>query len=190
MFDKGLLDLLHKNPNKAMSHIIDQYTPLVYTIVNNKLRNICSSEDIEEIVSDVFVTIYKQRDSIDLSKGSLSAYISRIARNKSVDKIRNNFKFNEISIDNDDFEIELEDKYNLENSVEMEELGNLLVSAIKELGEPDSTIVYRRYYLGQSSKEISKSMNLSHDNVRQRLSRALKKLEKSLKGESYEDFIG
>lgn len=189
MFDKGLVDLLHKNPNKAMSHIIDQYTPLVYTIVNNKLRNICSIEDIEEIVSDVFVSIYKQRDSIDLSKGSLSAYISRIARNKAVDMLRANFKHNEISIDSDDFVIELEDKYNLEDSVEREELGNKLVKAIKELGEPDSTIVYRRYYLGQSSKEIAQNMDLTHDNVRQRLSRALKKLEKSLKGESYEDFI-
>lgn len=189
MFDKGLVELLNKNPNKAMSNIIDQYSSLVYSIVYNKLHNYCSLEDIEEAVSDVFVTIYKQRESIDLSKGSLGAYISRIARNKAIDIFRKNYKPNEISIDSDDFVIELEDVYSLENSVEMEYLGNKLVKAIKDLGEPDCTIVYRRYYLSQSSKEISKSMNIPYDNVRQRLSRALKKLEKALKGDSYEDFI-
>lgn len=187
MFDKGLLELLERNPNKAMTYIIEQFTPLVFTIVRNKLSSICSIEDMEEVVSDVFVSVYNQRVDIDFSKGSISAYIARIARNKAVDKLRKCYKPNDISIDDDESFLELADDFNIEDSVERQELSNNLIKAIKQLGEPDSTIVYSRYYLGQSPKEISKITGLTYDNVRQKLSRALKKLEIILKGELYEN---
>lgn len=49
MFDKGLLELLNSNPNKGMSYIIDQFTPLVHSIVKNKLNRFCSNDDIKRI---------------------------------------------------------------------------------------------------------------------------------------------
>ena len=53
-----------------------------------KIASVCSAEDIEEVVSDVFITFYNQIESVDLSKGSLASYIMVIAKRKAVDRFR------------------------------------------------------------------------------------------------------
>ncbi|MDE6412592.1 MAG: RNA polymerase subunit sigma-24, partial [Eubacterium sp.] len=88
MFDSALIKMIRSDQNKGLSNLIDQYTPLVYTIVRNKISSVCSAEDIEEVVSDVFITFYNQIESVDLSKGSIAAYLMTIAKRKAVDKFR------------------------------------------------------------------------------------------------------
>lgn len=81
---------------------------------------------------------------------------------------------------------EMPDTFNLEDEVQKKELRKILLSVINSLGEPDSTIIIHRFYLGESAKDIAFVTNLSEDNVRKRLSRALRKIEKELKGANYE----
>lgn len=88
MFDTALLKMIKESSNPGLSHLIDQYTPLVYTIVKSKISSVCSEEDIEEIVSDVFIAFYNQIDHVNLSKGSLAAYLTVIAKRKAVDRFR------------------------------------------------------------------------------------------------------
>lgn len=183
MFDSGLLKLINENPEKGMSALMEQFTPLVYTVVKNKISSVCSDEDIEETVSDVFIAFYNQRSSVDLSKGSLSAYLMTIAKRRAVDKFRSCCKPYEVSIDDDDCFIEIPDSFNLETNAERNLLYKRLIEEIKALGEPDSTIIFRKYYLGESSVKIADYTGLTADNVRKRLSRALKKVELKLKGE-------
>ena len=186
MFDNALIKLIKHNTEKGMSALMEQYTGLVYTVVKNKISTVCGAEDIEETVSDVFVAFYNQIDNVDLEKGSLSAYLISIAKRKAVDKFRMVSKSFEISTDDDGF-IEISDSFNLENETEKNELYCNLINEINSLGEPDSTIIFCRYYLGFKSKEIAQLISLSDDNVRKRLQRALKKLEMKLKGVYYEN---
>lgn len=78
------------------------------------------------------------------------------------------------------------DDFNLEDEFQQREIRKKLISIIKALGEPDSTIIIHRFYLGKRSKEIVVVTGLSNDNVRKHLSRALRTIEKELKGENYE----
>ena len=55
-----------------------------------------------------------------------------------------------------------------------------LRSSIKQLGEPDTQIFIRRYYMGEPVKNIAKSMDMKTDTVSKRLSRGLLKLRKIL----------
>lgn len=187
MFDSGLLKLIDERPEKGMSALIEQFTPLIFTVVKNKISSVCSIEDIEETVSDVFITFYNQRNSVDLSRGSISAYLTTIAKRKAVDKFRACCKSYEIRIDNEDCFIEIPDSFNLETNAERNMLYKKLIEEIKSLGEPDSTIIFRKYYMGESSRAIADYTGLTDDNVRKRLSRALKKIEHQLKGDYYED---
>ena len=186
MFDNALIRLIKNNTEKGMSALMEQYTGLIYTVVKNKISAVCSAEDIEETVSDVFVAFYNQIDNVNLEKGSLSAYLISIAKRKAVDKFRTVCKYCEISTDDDGF-IEIPDSFNLENEAEKNELYRNLINEINSLGEPDSTIVFCRYYLSLPSKEIARLVSLSDDNVRKRLQRALRKLESKLKGVYYEN---
>ena len=51
-----------------------------------------------------------------------------------------------------------------------------LLEAVKDLGEPDSIIIIRRFYFGQRSKEIAKDLDMTVSAVDTRLSRAITKL--------------
>lgn len=187
MFDSVLLELIKTDKNKGLLHLIDQYTPLVYTVVKSKISSVCTEEDIEETVSDVFNAFYNQSDSVDLSRGSIAAYLVVIAKRKAVDVYRKASKNTDVRLLNDENEtIELPDTFNLEDEVQKKELRKKLLSVINSLGEPDSTIIIHRFYLGESAKNIALVTELSEDNVRKRLSRALRKIEKELKGAKYE----
>lgn len=184
MFDSTILELIKKDPERGLTELINQYTGLVYTIISNKISNFCSKEDIEEAVSDVFTAFYYKAKSIDLAKGTISAYLSSIAKRKAVDKLRECGSQYEISTDDDGF-IEIPDSYNLENEAEKKLLYAELVESVKALGEPDSTIIFRRYFLGEATKAIAEHMGISDDNIRKHLSRAIQKLQKTMKGAYY-----
>ena len=187
MFDSALIKMIQSDQNKGLSNLIDQYTPLVYTIVRNKISSVCSAEDIEEVVSDVFIAFYNQIESVDLSKGSVAAYLMTIAKRKAVDKFRkSSVNYDVKLLDDEDEYLDLPDDFNLEDEVQQKEIRKKLISIINALGEPDSTILIHRFYLGENSKEIAAVTELSNDTVRKRLSRALRKIEKELKGENYE----
>lgn len=61
-----------------------------------------------------------------------------------------------------------------------------MIDEINALGEPDSTIIYCKFYYCESSKEIASVTCLTADNVRKRLQRSLRKPESKLKGVYYE----
>ena len=63
------------------------YTPYLSTVLYNMLGNRLPKEDIEEILSDVFVTLWKNADTIDLEKGTLRAYLAAVARNFALKKL-------------------------------------------------------------------------------------------------------
>lgn len=187
MFDSALIKMIKADKDKGLSNLIDQYTPLVYTVIKNKISSVCSKEDIEEAVSDVFITFYNQIDKVDLSKGSIAAYLLTISKRKAVDVFRKSVRGFETKVLDDEGElIEFPDDFNLEDEIQRREMSSRLIAMIKSLGEPDSTIVLHRFYLRESSKDIARVTGLSDDNVRKRLQRALRKMENQLKGENYE----
>ncbi|WP_252227005.1 sigma-70 family RNA polymerase sigma factor [Clostridium sp. ZBS2] len=161
---------------------MDCYTPLIYTIVSNKILGIYSKEDIEECVSDVFMEIFNNRNRIDLNKGSIKGFLATIAKRKAIDMYRRkdaNKSLFSISMDNVCCSSHRDDVINL---VSKKEEYSKLIDTIKALGEPDSEIIIRKYYLNQSSKEISKDINLKVNAIDKKVSRCIKKLKKMLGG--------
>ena len=82
----------------------------------------------------------------------------------------------------DDEFVEIPDGGNFENELAKKELFSAVLREIEALGEPDSQILFRKYYLAQSSKHIAEQMNLSVSNVDTRAHRALVKLRTKFGG--------
>lgn len=75
--EEKLLMRLKNRKRNAIDEAIEVYTPYLSTVLYNMLGNRLPKEDIEEILSDVFVTLWKNADTIDLEKGTLRAYLCR-----------------------------------------------------------------------------------------------------------------
>jgi len=176
--DSKLLELLRKDPDKGIEAIMKAYMALVYKSVEGKLS---VREDIEECVSSVFYEIYKDRGKIDLLKGSLIGYIATLSKRKAIDYYRRNMK--------DMGKVVPLEYYDGENVIATidnankymdKETRTQLIDTIKKLGEPDREIFIRKYYLGESTKDIAKALNIKENTIDKRVSRGLGKLKKLL----------
>ena len=173
--DIELLELLNNKPEDGLKIMMDKYMALIYTIVFNKLSSIYSREDIEECVSDVFFEVFHHRSRIDLKKGSIKAFLAVVAKRKAIDMYRRNKNSNHVSIDDVSQELcNLGDE--VSDLILLEESKTELINAIKSLGDPDSEIIIRKYYLYQSSKDISKDLGIKTNTIDKKVSRCIQKL--------------
>ena len=170
MNDNELLMLLKNDPERGLAMAVGQYAAFVYKIAHSKLCDVCSKEDIEEAVSDVFYTFFTYTQSSDHKIKSVRAVLSVIAKRHCINLFHKHSKLPD-SVDFDE----------LENLIgEDENTDTELINAIKQLGEPDSSIFVRKYYLGQKNTDIAKDLGMNINTLNTRLSRGLKKLRKIL----------
>ena len=67
MKDKLLLKL-KKHDEKALQAVIEQYSRLAATVINNISKGSLTKEDIEETVADVFVTLWNNAEKVQDGK--------------------------------------------------------------------------------------------------------------------------
>lgn len=182
--DEKIMRLLKKEPSAGMDLLIETYGSLAGYIIRHKLSSICSQEDMEECVADVFVDFYKQLDRVDLKKGSIKTYISTIARRRAVDYFHASMKdvTHLTQLDEAVSNSIPDNAPTPESFAVMNEENSFLLKEVQQLGEPDSEILFRRYYLDQSLNEIADAIGMKRPTVSKRISRALEKLKFRMEG--------
>ncbi len=177
--DEKIMRLLEKDPSAGMDLLIETYGSLAGYIVRHKLSSVCNEEDVEECVADVFVDFYKQFDRVDLKKGSIKTYISTIARRRAIDYFHVAVKdvTHVTQLDESMYNSIPDEAPTPESSMVMKESHSFLLKEVEKLGEPDSEILFRRYYLDQSLNDIAKAIGMKRPAVSKRISRALEKLK-------------
>jgi RNA polymerase sigma-70 factor (ECF subfamily) len=184
--DKELHKLLITKPEKGLEKLMDTYGGLAYVIVQSKASGTASMMDIEECVSDIFYEMYVKRDEIDLEKGTIKSFLAVIAARRAIDLFRRRSKESAVSAVLEELQVSgaepAAEDYSVENTVINLETSALLIKAIKALGSPDSEIIIRKYYFGQSTKTIAQALNLKENTVDKKVSRGLVKLKKALGG--------
>ena len=187
MEDIKLLQLLHKDSSAGMEKLMDQYAGLVYAVVKGKLsESFCVSTDIEDCVADIFCEFYANIEKYDLSISSIKSYLCVLARHKAIDVLRKRGRQCCVSLDDADRLLQIADEFTVEGDFLEDELRREVLNAIKLFGEPDSSIIIRKYYFGESSKEIADALKMTVSNVDTRTCRALNKLRKMFGGKEDE----
>ena len=162
-----------KNNELDLEKIINEYSSYTATIIDNMARNSLKDEDKEEIVSEVFFILWKNKNKLNINK-YLSSYIAGITRNvvkEYLRKVKINFDISdyENSLYNYD-KIDLLDD-NVEEISKIEE-------KLKNMKKIDKTIFLDFYYSFKSIKDIAKEQKISEFSVKQRLYRIRNKIRK------------
>ena len=165
-----------KNNELDLEKIINEYSSYTATIIDNMARNSLNDEDKEEIVSEVFFILWKNKNKLNVNK-YLSSYIAGITRNvvkEYLRKVKINFNISdyENSLYNYD-KIDLLDD-NVEEISKIEE-------KLKNMKKIDKTIFLDFYYSFKSIKDIAKEQKMSEFSVKQRLYRIRNKIKKEVK---------
>lgn len=172
--------ILKRSRREAHKLLFDEYYNYVGTIVVNHLRNVGSSEDTEECISDVFAKVFFVLEDKPVT-GDLKKLIATITKRTSIDRFRTLSRKAErtISLDDETFSgINSDDDLEAEN--ERCELQRIVADCISSLGEPDSTIVIQKYYYNKTSRQIAGLLSMKPSAVRMRVKRAGEQLRTAL----------
>lgn len=164
---KLLLQLKNRQKN-SINKVIEIYTPYLSTVIYNMVGNGLPKEDVEEIVSDVFVMLWKNAEYIELSKGTLRSYMAAIARNFALKRLNKKKDYTTL----DDVELPVEDNYR--------DITDTIWDAVMSLGKPDNEIFVRYYKFDEKLKDISKATGLNISTIKTKLWRGKRKLKKIL----------
>ena len=169
-----------KNEKLDIDKIIDDFYGYVYITVKNGVSIVITDEDIEEIISDVFVAIWKNSSNL-LRTTEIKPYLSGIAKNV----IRNKYRNTELNFSISDYEENVMDTCNIEEITEQKEQDKIIQSTLQKLKYEEYKIFIMFYYESKTIKEIAKVLNLSTSNVKTILHRVRKIIRGNLEDGGY-----
>lgn len=167
------------NNELDLEKVIQKYTGYVYSIIKTKIINI-QKEDAEEIISDVFLALWNNKNKLDPTK-KMTPYISGITKNLITKKLRT-IKKHENIIDYNENIINIE---NLELKIEADEKNQIILKELESIKSEDKEIFIYYYYYSRKIKEIAKILNISESKTKVRLNRIRKKLRQALEKRGY-----
>jgi RNA polymerase sigma-70 factor (ECF subfamily) len=166
--DRELLIRLQNHETDALEIAMKKYTGYVATIIYNKGQKRFAPMDVEEMTSDVFISLWEHAQSI--SSGRLKGWLSRVARNKAVDRLRQQ----QITLPLEDQPLAIAD--DLWEQMADAEKHDMIEQALGQLEPSLRELFYRYYILGETSQEIGHRMGIHPVTVRTRLLHGREKL--------------
>jgi RNA polymerase sigma factor, sigma-70 family len=168
-----------ENNKLQMEKIMETYNNYISTIIRNSHINL-SNEDVEEVILDVFLTLWKNQNKLDINK-SMSAYISGITKNL----IKYKYRQCKITQNIKEYEEKLIDNSNIEITLLQNEKQKIISEELEKIKQEDKEIFIEYYYDDKNIKEISKKFNMTESKVKSKLFRVRKRLNKILKKRGY-----
>lgn len=154
----------------------------IYEMYARKLMSYCLvyvriNEDAEEIIQDIFISLWKNRHSIQ-NTNSLSPFLSAALRNSILYYFRRklNSPIYEEYVSLRDDKHPVDDRAN----IEYEEFRKIILSEINDLPRSQRDAIILSKFKGLSNKEIAAELDLNIQTVKNALSIGLKNLRKRL----------
>lgn len=160
--------------------ILDDFYGYIYIIVKNSVSICLTDEDIEEIISDVFIAIWKNSEKLS-NTTNLKAYLAGTAKNV----IKNKYRKIELNFSISDYEERIVDNSNLEKITEQNEQNVMIKEVLKTLKNEEYKIFIMFYYEEISIKEIAKELKCSVGKVKTTLYRVRKIIKRNLEDGGY-----
>lgn len=159
-----------------IEEMIYNYKNYISKIIDNNSKKLISEEDKEEIMSDVFLTVWHNKYKIDPDK-NLSHYIAGITKNIVNNHLRQmQKKIETLHID----EQELSNFEDIEILLEQKDILKAIDEELNNLSELDYKIFTKFYYSGKTIREIANELDLKNSNIKVRLYRIRKRVKRGL----------
>jgi RNA polymerase sigma-70 factor, ECF subfamily len=171
--DEEIIKLVQQGQVELFGLIVKKYQNKLLRYGNKFLNR---SEDIEEIVQEIFIKTYINIQSFDLSK-KFSSWIYRIAHNEFINALKKKRPLYFFNLDV--FLPHLISKENPEEDIAKKEIQELISGYLTELEPKYKEVLILYYFEDLSYKDISDILHIPISTVGVRIKRA-KKIMKNL----------
>lgn len=182
--DERLVELAKQGQEPAFEQLIKRYHISLYKYIFNYTYD---KQETEDLVQEVFIKMINNIEKyIKKINIKFSTWLFTIAHNTVIDYLRKKRSQNTISIEEEStFVID-------KNSIEEIIIKNESIASIKQvmnsLSPEARSIIYLRYYVGFSYKEISKITEYSTDKVKWKLHDTIVRLRKLLESKEVKTY--
>lgn len=165
---------------KKFEQIFDDY---YRRLLVHALRFVQDENDAEDIVADVFYSVWKRIDEIDLECG-IAAYLYRAVSSRALNHLRHKnvaaVRIETLGAINEK-RLEFIDKNNIDNIINSKDINTGIREALAELPDKCRQVFVLSYVNGLKSKDIAEAMNISVRTVEAHIYKALRLLRNRLK---------
>jgi RNA polymerase sigma-70 factor, ECF subfamily len=183
MKDRELVRLYRKNGDEnAFRELMNRHQAKVYSYIYSMVNN---GEIANDIFQETFTKVITKMDDTYNEQGKWIAWVMRIAHNATIDHIRKQKRFVDVSNQYDDESktdyydrLPDEDMVSQQEELELSESKSSLMKHISELPEEQRTVVMLRHYYEMPFKEIAELTDVSINTALGRMRYALINLRK------------
>ena len=168
---------LVRNEPDALGGVYDLLSPTVWSMARRAFPHAVA----EDVVQDVFMQVWTRRHQFDESRGSLAAWVLRIARNRITDTIRAASARPQLY----PYEVDLDARLPSDGEPApwehawLTERRQKLRQAIQGLSQTEQDVLWLAYF-GYTQSEISKRLDVPLGTVKTRTRAGLRKLRERL----------
>lgn len=170
--DIKTLEALRNGDHKAFEHIFVTYYGKIKSFIFGYLK---SEEDAEELTEDLFVNLWINHKSIDITK-SFSSYLHAIARNAAINFLNHKHLHNTY-LRNIQY---TGHSSTSEEELIAKELGLLIDDLVDKMPDQRKQIYLLSRNEGFTNTEIAEKLRTTKRNVESQLSLALKEIRKAI----------
>ena len=169
MTDEQMLDLLRRDGDEGLKHIMSAYSGLAFSIAAGILS---SSEDRNEAVNDTFYKVWRAREDIDLTRASLKGYVAMVARSCSLNKLKSLSQYEPLPEDELDLGIDVD--FGNDEAARVNE--GIIRECVSSMPSPDREVFISRYYYEKPISVIAQALGLKERRVEYILQKGKRRL--------------
>ena len=184
MTDQSIIGLLFQRSEQAIEHMARRFGPRLLQTARNILDTL---QDAEECVSDTYLAVW---NAIPPRRPDpLSGFVYKTGRNLALKRLRHETAAKR----NQRYDLSLEELSGcipdraMEETVSARALGKAIDRFLDTIPRDSRTIFLRRYWFGDSVRDIAGNMGYSENTVSVRLNRIRNKLRTYLEQEGFLD---
>lgn len=170
MNDDQIISAIRNQNQEGLTFLMQQMQRNVYALCYKILGHIAMKEDLEEIVADVFVSVWEKIGDYDNQKGSLKTWVYILAKYKALDWKRSAEKKLELTVLSETVSKETSTNHQIvEIKIDMKEY-------IKTLNEVDRQLLLRRFFFDEDLEKIALDLHTTRKALDTRIWRIRKNL--------------
>lgn len=174
--DDILIERTRAGDQDAFRTLVESYTPRVFSLVRNLVRNVAEAEDVTQ---EVFFKVYSKLDSFR-EDSAFYTWLYRVAVNTATDHLKKKRQDRAVLVD-DLARLPIADEADSPaDGASREDLRGEVRKAMARLPEKFRTILVLRELQGLAYEDIARVLKISKGTVESRIFRAREKLKRLL----------
>lgn len=168
--DPQLFSRLRAGESSALDELFRRYYVELCRVA---LRFVNNEQEAEDIIQELFVSIWEKRTSQRDDLEAVGAYLRRAARNRSLNYLRDRSR---IPVDDGEVPVTIDSGHLADDDLNQEELRNHIHRAIDALPERCRLVFVMSKLEDMTHKEIAEALDISPKTVENQMTRAYRYL--------------